>query len=128
MTWPSDPGRRRARRGVTLLETLVATAVLALLVGTAVGGLGRTLGQSATRTDRAWMTELARSVADEYRVTRDPALAQGRATPDLMWELATGEPATAPEPGLVEVTVSVWREGRESQAVALRMLLPEAGP
>lgn len=129
MSWPSDPGRRRAaRRGFTLIEALVATAVLALLVGTAMAGVSWTLGQSAARSDRAWLTELARSVADEYQVTRDPALAQGRAAPDLAWRLSTAEPASGPAAGLVEVTVSAWREGREGQPVTLRLLLPGEAP
>lgn len=129
MTSPSDPGRRSARRGFTLIESLVAAAVLALLVGTALAGVSWTLGQSASRTDSAWLTELARSVIDEYRVTRDPELAEGRAAPDLVWELSTGEPSQEDAgTGLVEVTVSAWREGQPDRPVTLRVLLPEVGP
>ena len=125
MTWRSDPARRLPRRGFTLLEALVATAVLALLVGSALAGVSWTLGQSAARTDSAWLTELARSVADEYRVTRDPALAQGRSEPDIAWRLSTAEPPSLPASGLVEVTVSAWREDRADRPVTLRFLLSE---
>ncbi|MBP1806168.1 type II secretion system protein [Rubellimicrobium aerolatum] len=128
MTWPSDPPRRPARRGFTLIEALVAMAILALLVGTALSGVSWTLGQSADRADRAWLAELARSVADEYLVTRDPALAQGSAAPDLLWRLTEAEPSADLGAGLVEVTVSAWRDGREDRPVTLRVLLREDGP
>lgn len=127
MSCPSDPGRRRAARlGFTLIEALVATAVLALLVGTALAGVSWTLAQSAARGERAWLVELARSVADEYRVTRDPALTQGRAAPDLVWRLSTAELHQEPALGdrLVQVTVSAWSERSPSQPVTLQFLLP----
>lgn len=127
MSWPSDPWRpRSARRGFTLIEALVATAVLSVLVGTALAGVTWSLGESAARSERAWLVELARSVADEYRVTRDPGLARGRAAPDLAWRLSTADP---PQPfalgsELVQVTVSAWHERRTDQPVTLQFLLP----
>jgi prepilin-type N-terminal cleavage/methylation domain-containing protein len=129
MNWPSNTGRL-TRRGFTLIEALVATAVLALLVGTALAGVSWTLGQSAVRTDRAWLIELARSVADEYQITRDPALAQGRAAPDLVWQLSAVERPHPPIPGtgLVEVAVSAWREDRADRLVTLQLLLPASRP
>jgi prepilin-type N-terminal cleavage/methylation domain-containing protein len=130
MTWPSESRLpRQARHGFTLIEALVAAAVLAILVGTALAGVSWTLGQSAARTDGAWLTELARSVIDEYRVTRDTALAEGRAEPDLVWTLSTDEPSD-PAAGalLVEVTASAWREGQPDRPVTLQALLPEVAP
>lgn len=99
-------------------------AVLALVLGTALGGVGWTVGQIGQRSDAAWGTELARSVLDEYSVTRDAALAEGRAAPDWRWELtvsASGE-------RLQEATVRVWRAGSRERAVVLRALLPEDAP
>lgn len=120
MIWPSDRG---GRRGFSLLEAMVAMAILALVLGAAMGGVGFTVGQVGQRSDAAWATEMARSVADDYAVTRDPALADGAEGP-WRWELS--ERAAAK--GLVEVTVMAWREGGRERAVALSVLLPEGGP
>ena len=117
MIWPSD---RRGARGFSLLEAMVAMAILALVLGAAMGGVGFTVGQVGQRSDAAWATELARSVADEFAVTRDAALAEGVEGP-WRWSLSQ----SGAENGLVEVTVTAWRDGGRDQAVTLSVLLPE---
>jgi prepilin-type N-terminal cleavage/methylation domain-containing protein len=119
MIWRSD---RAGRRGFTLIEAMVAMAILALVLGTAMGGVGFTVGQVGQRSDAAWATELARSVADDFAVTRDAGLAEGAEGP-WRWRLEQGAAAA----GLVEVTVTAWREGAREQAVTLSVLLPEGG-
>ena len=99
-------------------------AVLALVLGTALGGVGWTVGQVGQRSDAAWAAELARSVLDEYGVTRDSALAEGRAAPDWRWDLTVSSRGG----GLQEATVRVWRAGSREREVVLRALLAEAGP
>jgi prepilin-type N-terminal cleavage/methylation domain-containing protein len=122
MIWPSDT--RNRRQGFSLLEAMLALAVLALVLGTALGGIGWTVGQMGQRSDAAWGTELARSVLDEYSVTRDAALAEGRAAPDWRWELTVSSGGER----LQEATVRVWRAGSRERAVVLRALLPEDAP
>jgi len=122
MIWPSE--RRNGQRGFSLLEAMLAMAMLALVLGVALGGVGWTVGQVGQRSDAAWATELARSVLDEYSITRDPALAEGDAAPDWRWQLAV---APAGE-GLTEATVTAWRDGARQRAVTLSLLLPEGGP
>ncbi len=122
MIWPSD--KRNRQRGFSLLEAMLAMAILALVLGTALGGIGWTVGQVGQRSDAAWGTELARSVLDEYSVTRDAALAEGRAAPDWRWELTV----SSNDEGLQEATVRVWRAGNQKREVVLRALLAEAAP
>lgn len=117
MTLPSDTARNR-RRGVSLIEAMVAMAILALVLGAALSGTGWTVGQVAARTDRAWLSELARSVADEYTVTRDPTLLQGEAGPDWRWRIDE----RAQDDGLTEVTVTAWRSLAPDRTVTLSVL------
>lgn len=122
MIWPSK--RRNRRRGFSLLEAMLAMAILALVLGVALGGVGRIVGQVGQRSDAAWGTELARSVLDEYAVTRDATLATGSAAPDWRWELSVSSGGA----GLQEATVMVWRAGNRARGVVLRALLAEGGP
>lgn len=122
MIWPSD--RRNRRRGFSLLEAMLAMAILALVLGAALGGVGWTVGQVGQRSDAAWGTELARSLLDEYAVTRNATLAEGSAAPDWRWELTVSSSGE----GLQEATVRVWRVGNRARAVVLRTLLVEGDP
>lgn len=122
MIWPSE--RRNGRRGFSLLEAMLAMAILALVLGAAMGGVGWTVGQVGQRSDAAWGTELARSVLDEYAVTRDAALVAGSAAPDWRWELTVSSGGE----GLQEATVQVWRAGNRARGVTLQTLLAEDGP
>ena len=120
MTLPSE---RQRQRGFGLLEAMIAMAILALVLGAALSGVGFTVGRVAERAEAAWAAELARSVLDDYAVTRDPALAEG-AVGEWRWTL-TVRPAGG---GLVEAEAVAWRAGGPAREVRLAVLLPEAAP
>lgn len=109
---------RNRRHGVSLIEAMVAMAILALVLGAALSGTGWTVARLAARTDRAWLSELARSVADEYAITRDPALRDGQAGPDWRWRIDEG----GQDDGLSEVTVTAWRSIAPDRIVTLSVL------
>jgi prepilin-type N-terminal cleavage/methylation domain-containing protein len=117
MTLPSDTARNR-RHGVSLIEAMVAMAILALVLGAALSGTGWTVGQVAARTDSAWLSELARSVADEYAITRDQTLRQGQADPDWRWRIDE----RSQDDGLTEITVTAWRSIAPDRSVTLSVL------
>ena len=117
MTLPSDMARNR-RHGVSLIEAMVAMAILALVLGAALSGTGWTVGQVAARTDSAWLSELARSVADEYAITRDQTLRQGQADPDWRWRIDE----RSQDDGLTEITVTAWRSIAPDRSVTLSVL------
>jgi prepilin-type N-terminal cleavage/methylation domain-containing protein len=114
---------RSQRRGFTIIEAMIAMAILAIVLGTAMGGIGFTVGQVAERTEAAWATELARSVVDEFVVTRDATLTEG-ADGEWRWQLNEA----AADGGLVEVTVVAWRQDGRARAVSLSVMVPEARP
>lgn len=117
MTLPSDMARNR-RHGISLIEAMVAMAILALVLGAALSGTGWTVGQVAARTDSAWLSELARSVADEYAITRDQTLRQGQADPDWRWRIDE----RSQDDGLTEITVTAWRSIAPDRSVTLSVL------
>lgn len=109
---------RIPKRGFTLLEAMIAMAILSLVLGTAITGTSWTMARLSARSDRAWSTELARSILDEYRVIGDRALAQGTDPSGFHWQLEE-RPV---EGGLTEVIVRAWRGRALNDAVELSYL------
>lgn len=113
-----------------MLESLVALAVIALAIGSMLAGIAWTLGKLSSRTERVWLTELARSIGDEYRVTRDPALFEGTFAEMMEWSVTTAPPPATVTGGanLIEVTVTAWPRGRREDATTLTYLMPGNAP
>lgn len=64
------PPRRRGRasRAFTLIEILVALAILGLLVGLAVSNLGKIFGGAQTSTVRLFVTDSMKTALTTYRI------------------------------------------------------------
>ena len=112
--------RRGFRRGFTVLETVVGLAVATVVVAAAWEG-GRVPAIAATRSlDR--LQDHRAAVAALETLDRATVVAGERAF-DPRLPHATGRlVATEVEPGLLEVTATVVRDGRPPVAVTTRVL------
>lgn len=70
---------RAARRGFTLLEIMIALAILALLVGLAVTNLGNTFGGAQVSTAHLFVNESIKLPLTSYRIQMGdyPSTAEG---------------------------------------------------
>jgi general secretion pathway protein G len=59
---------RNARRAFTLLEILVVLAIIGLLVGVAVSGVGNALDRSRVSTTRIFITSTLKSALGQYKL------------------------------------------------------------
>ncbi|MFN7921851.1 MAG: type II secretion system protein [Bryobacteraceae bacterium] len=68
--------RRRARRGFTLLEVLVASTIMAVAVGTLLSALTTSLGNASRLTEHDRAAVLAQRVMDELLTDQSLPLGQ----------------------------------------------------
>lgn len=106
-----------------MLETLVATAVLAMVLGGVMGTLGWSMRTQTLRLERAWLAELNRSVLEAYLRQPEAAGRTGSAPPDWRWRISD-VPTTQDDgtTGLRDVTVEGWSERRPDLVVLLSTL------
>ena len=130
MPLPSKDVRRRTS-GFTLLETLIAFAIGALVVGTGFVVIGQALTRQAQMESRLELSQFARATLTEYVVTYPEMPRKGTYGGAWSWDINEA-PLASPsldEIGLpiryVDVTVTVQRIGEPlelslSSAVARR--------
>jgi general secretion pathway protein I len=101
-------------RGFTLLEVMVALAIVAGVLTTVLASFVHHLDLAARDRDETTAMLLARAKIDESRF-RNERTGQGTfapSWPDLAWKLST-EPA--PWPGVEKLKLVVsWNQGRDS--------------
>lgn len=105
-------------RGFTLLEVMVALAIMAGVLMTVISSFSYHLGIATRDKEETVATLLARSKLDQSRLLGDKA-ATGTFAPDwpeISWKLAT-EPA--PWPGIEQLTLTVtWDRGQQKLQLA----------
>jgi general secretion pathway protein I len=105
---PSGP-----RNGFTLVEVLVAVAVLAIGIGAGVRTLGAMARSSAAAEDRVTAVRLARErlaiLEAGVEIPSGDAQGQFETEPRFQWQESV---VAATDPGVLEATVSIiWQEG-----------------
>lgn len=119
-----DDPRRGDRRGVSLTETVIATALMGIVL-TGVAGLAVAVGQRATRSElvlRSW-SEI-QSLTDSLSLAPFASLVDGsRVTPGL----AVKWVVTAPSPTLRDVTLFVEERVSPSDVRADTLLVRRTG-
>lgn len=120
----------RAQRGFTLIETVVAFAILALFLGAILPSLSSGLSGSRRGSDTLVATAYAQSLIDgagtggsltpgEFRNT----LEDSRFTSVLTVRPYAREAADGEGPMLYEVTATIgWRDGSKARGVSLATL------
>ena len=113
-------------RGFALLETVIALAVLALILGAVYASQADTVLQSKRRLQRMHALAIAQSVLDETIASTRPNASAG-VYADYSWQIQLEPPgaANAAGPRYSTVTVTVQKRGEAVSPVSLSALLPE---
>ncbi|MEI6206302.1 MAG: prepilin-type N-terminal cleavage/methylation domain-containing protein [Desulfuromonadales bacterium] len=109
-------------RGFTLLEVMVALAIMAGVILTVLGSVNYHIGIIAGERDNTTLTLLARNRMAE--MDQSPAKGEGTFAPfhpELSWK---ADLLPADLPGLQKLVVKVWRRS-DGRGVALVRYLPK---
>ena len=115
MKLPFRSPRRHQQRGFTLLETLLAFAIVGLVLGGSYSLSIRSATKLNTTKERYLATEFARSLLDEFIYTTAPPAGTGRYKNVWDWEISSaqvpGLRTTALDPhfAFYEVTAKITR-------------------
>ena len=114
----------RARQGFTLLEVMVALAIMAGVVLTVLGAVNYHLGIIANERDSTALTILARAKMAELEQEPIQAKSEGSfapAHPELKWQT---ELLPTKLPVLQKLVVRVRRDGDKQEVALERYLAP----
>jgi general secretion pathway protein I len=116
---------RRAGRGFTLLETLVAFAIVTIVVVAALRGLSAGTQASRLGDDIAAATAIAENLYAETgrTIPLKAGRVTGRAAERFDWQVDLAPRTGEAPPDLYELAITVrWRDGTRTRSVTLRSL------
>jgi prepilin-type N-terminal cleavage/methylation domain-containing protein len=118
-----SPPIRNPRSGFTLLEALIALALVALVAGIALQHNGWAGSQQKDRLERLYMLEFARSVLEEYKATYPQMLPEGQVPGSWHWQVTETLTPTIDPPLLgivyVDLKATVWLAETPSRQAVL---------
>lgn len=123
----------RLQHGLSLLEMLVAIAILGLTLGALYNAVGGATRNTRSGEKYLYGVELARSLlADNAVVSSRGVSAEGATSGDFKWRVqsepvATGGNGVLPLLQSIEVVVS-WRDGARTRRVVLRSVVEGSRP
>jgi general secretion pathway protein I len=112
-------------RGFTLLEVMVALAILAGVVLTVLGAVNYHLTIITGEQDSTVLTLLARAKLDELEIQGVPQTSEGTlapAHPEISWQ---AEQFPTELPVLRKLVLRVWRTSDKREVVLERYLTPK---
>lgn len=115
---PSGRIRRRPGHGVTLLETLVAFAILAMVVTASLSVFASSATRQTGRLQALHAAEFALSLAEEYRRAAPAMSAQGQAPNGWSWRISEaqvapdGPTALSPLMDLIALDITIYHASR----------------
>ena len=133
---PSRPikvAARRVQRGLSLLEMLVAIAILGLTLGALYNAVSGATRNTRSGEKYLYGVELARSLlADNAVVPSGGVSMEGRTAGEFQWRVRSEPVAPAgdgvlPRLQTIEVVVS-WRDGERVRRVALQSVVEGSRP
>ncbi len=134
MMSPPPVLRRRSRaRGFSLLELLVAFAIMAMALGILYSAIGSSVRNVSDLDLRQQATSVAESALNRVDAVPAKGLAESGNVGDIMWSLQSrpyeSGDSSPQAPKLHEVQIAVrWIERGEPKELFLQTLRPERGP
>lgn len=124
---------RPTQKGFSLLELLVAFAIMALSLGALYRASGGTVRGSLTAEHQGRATWLAASLLEAHEVVLPQGIEESGESAGIRWSLRSAPYAQAPAgPGVVglhQIWVHLaWDDGGRPQTLELSTLRPERGP
>ena len=117
---PQRKPPRQGQQGFSLFETLVAFAILAMVLTVSLSVFANSASRQSGRLHALHAAEFALSVSEEYRLTAPAMAEQGQAANGWAWRMAQtpvapdGRTELTPLMDLIELEITVFHVNRSA--------------